>query len=95
MDLSCKASRDQSPISLKYSVPHFYGIIDFKIMLLIQTRIGAVKQACKIYLFAENGFIDAWYSSSVHTMVSGINFAMNKTVKPHMLENIKNVADKR
>ena len=73
MDLSCKdnlafqnyagvknpASRDQSPISLKYPVPHFYGVIVFKTILFIQTWTGTVIQACKIFLFAENGFIDA------------------------------------
>ncbi|KAK7856067.1 hypothetical protein CFP56_025449 [Quercus suber] len=29
---------------------------------------------------------------SVRPLVSGTNFAMNKTVKPHMLENVKNFA---
>ena len=32
---------------------------------------------------------------STSQMVSGTNFATNKTVKPNMLENVKNVPEKR
>ena len=66
-----------------------------EIILLIRTGIGAVVQAREIHFFAENGFNDAWISSSVHPLVSGTNFGTNKTVKPHMLENVKNVLEKR
>ena len=47
------------------------------------------------YLFKETGFIDACISSSVRPLVSGTSFATNRTVKPHMLANMKNVPGKR
>ena len=40
-------------------MPQPYGVDVLEIILLIQTRIGAVIQACKIHFFAKNGFNDA------------------------------------
>ena len=45
--------------------------------------------------FADKGFIDACISSSVRPLVSGTSLATNRTVMPHMLENMKKVPESK
>lgn len=46
-----------------------------------------------IHVLAEEGFNEICISSNVLPLVSGTNFATNRTVKPPMLANIKNVPE--
>ena len=55
--------------------------------------ISTVMEA-SVYL-VERGFIVVCISSSVCPFVSGTSFATNRTVKPDMLANMKNVPDKK
>ena len=45
--------------------------------------------------FVDKGFIDACISSSVRPLVSGTSLATNRTVMPHMLENMKKVPESK
>ena len=51
-------------------------------------------ETTKFQLLVDRGFIAAWISSKVLPLVSGTNFATNKTVKPQMLENMKKIPSK-
>lgn len=47
----------------------------------------------EIYHSAVNGFMEACISSNVRPFVSGTSFQTNKTVMPHINENMKNVPE--
>ena len=65
-----------------------------RILTVITWWISTIIKESLVYL-TKDGFIAVCISSSVCPLVSGTSFATNRTVKPDMLANMKNVPDQK